>query len=758
MSIIKPVPHSSRLSGPYTATAGQTDFAGSFYIQNDFDIEVTRTRAAVATVLVLDTDYEVLAVDNPAGFTLRILAAGGSLAGDLILITGLATIDRLTSVVQAGQFNSRQVDREFDRGRIIDMEARRDVDDHETRIDDLEAGMDQSGAFAAAMQALHDGAVVAADDADDDRIAAAASAAAAAASAAAALAASPPVFVDTIVALKALNTATFANIFLYEPNWQGHFRFVTPYDFTAEFANDPLGYNYIKANAIAVNVGMWVRQREGSVLDHVSSPHMPVETISLPAAFDNPLGSVLHSNGVRVDFQTVPFDEIDFTKWLTANHYYVDYTKLDTNAGTTPATAWKTLNKAFTGGSMTSPAVLHLLDERIGLLSLTGIKNFSGDLMIVGDVPGKRTEMVGMREDHTMGSFAWTAAGANGAWKSNVAGVAKFYCANLDTRFRDEFGIPMPIVAAASQAACEAADGENTTFWDVPTSTLYMHMKHGSQPDPQNNWIYTDTASRFEVQQGLASGATLLLQNIDMCYNVGTGNQPVFRTRNVASGGTYDNRIGMNNCRFFGGAGNGYLLYDHAVYAVQDCVSRWNLQDGAGYHTFHLVNDDGHFMTAYELDCNFTFNGFDGWAGQLASPGHSRNGSSMHDSGQILRANVTLGECDGAPLADVNAATSVNFNISAGSPGDTSLPFKGLYWHDRYFAGLQAPGFTVEIEGGSWLYGCKGHNGGDPTVILLDNTAQAAGKIGKIHVKHWMGQTDGKVVGQLYDWDGNLLG
>jgi hypothetical protein len=146
MSILKPVPHSDRVSGPYTATAGQTDFAGTFYIQNDYDIAVTRTRGGVVTPLVLDTDYEVLAVDVPEGFTLRLLAP--SLAGDLIEISGLATIDRMTSVVQAGQFNSRAVDREFDRNRIIDMEQRRDIDlvtpDPATRANSVQ-GYDSNG-------------------------------------------------------------------------------------------------------------------------------------------------------------------------------------------------------------------------------------------------------------------------------------------------------------------------------------------------------------------------------------------------------------------------------------------------------------------------------------------------------------------------------------------------------------------------------------------------------------------------------------
>lgn len=127
MSSIFPLPHSPRTSGPYTATAGQTDFPGTFPIQYDADVRVERTRLAVTSTLVLDTDYEVISAGDAAGFTIRLLPGHESLAGDTIDIAGAAVIERTTSVVQAGQFNSRQMDRELDRSRIIEMELARDI-------------------------------------------------------------------------------------------------------------------------------------------------------------------------------------------------------------------------------------------------------------------------------------------------------------------------------------------------------------------------------------------------------------------------------------------------------------------------------------------------------------------------------------------------------------------------------------------------------------------------------------------------------
>ena len=125
MSIIFPLPASSRVAGPFTAVAGQTAFAGNFNIQADADVVVTRLRGTVSTTLALTTDYAVAGVNSPAGFTVTLTTGG--LAGDKITLTGQASIDRLTSVALGGSFSSKQLDKELDRNRIIDQEARRDI-------------------------------------------------------------------------------------------------------------------------------------------------------------------------------------------------------------------------------------------------------------------------------------------------------------------------------------------------------------------------------------------------------------------------------------------------------------------------------------------------------------------------------------------------------------------------------------------------------------------------------------------------------
>jgi hypothetical protein len=57
-----------------------------------------------------------------------------------------------------------------------------------------------------------------------------------------------------------------------------------------------------------------------------------------------------------------------------------------------------------------------------------------------------------------------------------------------------------------------------------------------------------------------------------------------------------------------------------------------------------------------------------------------------------------------------------------------------------------------------YLWGCSAFDGGDTSVILLDNAGAPNGEAnGQIYVKYWRGQTTGTVVGTLKDWSGNTL-
>lgn len=109
------------------ASPGQTALAIDFPFQLDTDIRILRTDAAdVQTQLELGTAYTVAGAGNPAGGTATL--AVGALSGDSYLIWRVTGLERATSIVRAGRFDSKALDDDLDRLLLISQELRRDVD------------------------------------------------------------------------------------------------------------------------------------------------------------------------------------------------------------------------------------------------------------------------------------------------------------------------------------------------------------------------------------------------------------------------------------------------------------------------------------------------------------------------------------------------------------------------------------------------------------------------------------------------------
>ena len=485
-------------------------------------------------------------------------------------------------------------------------------------------------------------------------------------------------------------------------------------------------------------------------LRRVSTPSLPVQSITLPGTFNNTLSANILSDGQQIQYLRNPYDLIDFTLSGSFTNYYINYaTGSNAANGLTTGTAWQTFDHAM--ANMTLPAVLNIQDEILGYLSNSGTAGvtFTGKLKIKSASPSGRTIIAAMRESYTVGTFSWAASGANGAYVSSTAS-AKYYRAQFDARFKDEKGIPAPIRSAASAAACQTTRG--TYFWDG-ASSLYVHMYDDRIPDPATGWLYTESPYRLELQQTLTTSAgVLLMENLDFLSNTGTAQLAGFRYRPSYAGSSAvinGNQIGFRNCNGYGASGNQFEIYDADVVAMDNCHARWSRFDGFNYHSFRTIDVKGEYMTVYENGCTSFFAGYDGFADQPALS-TSTNGSTAHDSMHILRTNGSFGACRGAVVADVNGVHSLNYNIGAGDPGAAADP-KALYWHEKYLSA----GTTKEML----LWGCYGSNSGDAATFITTNVAQAGGSAnnGTIKIQHWRGQPDGAISGAATDINGNPL-
>lgn len=112
-----------RLSGPYTAVAGQTAFAFDFPISAGSQVSVIRRRGGIETALAYGADYTVTITPAGGAITLQVPA----LAGDGYVIFGARAIVRTTQFPGWRTLLPTAVEAELDYATTLDQEQRRDI-------------------------------------------------------------------------------------------------------------------------------------------------------------------------------------------------------------------------------------------------------------------------------------------------------------------------------------------------------------------------------------------------------------------------------------------------------------------------------------------------------------------------------------------------------------------------------------------------------------------------------------------------------
>ena len=474
----------------------------------------------------------------------------------------------------------------------------------------------------------------------------------------------------------------------------------------------------------------------GSVLAPVAVRKLRPGLYPLPGDFPNPLGAQIYCNGSVFKFLDPLYDLLDFTLAGGVTKYYVSYaTGTDSGAGTTSGAPWKTL--AYAAAHASYPAVIQLLDEQIGYLSLGGSITFTGSVKIKGATSARRTMVTAKRESWE-GGFSWVSAGS-GCYKSNTHFSSAQFYAFFDALYRDDVGGPSPMTIAASSAACITTP--NSVFWDG--SYMYAHMVDGRAPDA--NFIYCESPyySLFYV-----TGAhTVLFEDLDFISNTGLGGSAAFYSRNTVVDGSAASRLGMKNCLSYGAASNAFEIKDHAVVVMSDCHARYAHNDGFNYHSLNSSGTMGAYMTVYEEGCTSLQTGYQGWNAQTA-PSGSDNGSTCHDGIRICRVNCSYTEAKGGVVADVLGADSQNYGITASESNLASGAMKACFWYDR---NPDYPGVTPRMR----LTGCAGFNGRNGDYLISATTTSGAGP--DVRVDQWLGDVAGAVNGTLKDMSGTTL-
>jgi len=330
----------------------------------------------------------------------------------------------------------------------------------------------------------------------------------------------------------------------------------------------------------------------------------------------------------------------------TGKTYYVDIkTGNDSNDGLTPATAFKTMNKAI---SMSDVVVIRVA---AGVYYWNyGPTTINKPALSIISEGGKSTFSVHDK-------LTWTvSAGYTYTYEATRSAVASVW----DTQILDKNGDYTPLTQRASIAEVDANPGS----WYTDGTKVYVRTRDSRE-------ITDDSVRAYLNVDNLkfAANGTLYLENIDF-----EGGKSAVRVENLAAGNT--TKLYAKNVSFkYSSSSNGLTALGVSEAILQNCLAARNYLDGLNYHAQNSV-----IPKAVEVDCIGRSNGIEN--------GHHNNGSSIHDGGTIVRINGEYYENDGPNIADVNGAKSWNVACVArqSTPSDsnsTNFYNQGTMWLDN---------------------------------------------------------------------------
>lgn len=314
------------------------------------------------------------------------------------------------------------------------------------------------------------------------------------------------------------------------------------------------------------------------------------------------------------------------------NTYYVDSVNgLDSNDGTTPETAYKSITKAYRTVPNNSTIYVKKGIYYRDLLPTNQQSVLPNNLNIICD------------DNTLMGMFDNLTYTQNSQYPNVYESTRSNAVHALDIRGYEN-GVIAELQQVNSLATC--ADTLNSFYKN--SSTVYINI---GEPVDSTKVIVSllITYSPLSVNCSSASkDLTLYLENATII----NGNVPVL---SVESSSSYQATFYGVNCKFLyknqtneNNNGVDFLGSNSILYK---CEASFNGKDGFNYHVA-----GGKSCNAIELDCIGSYNG-------IRTSINTCNGSTIHDGGKIIRIGGKYFNNKGANVADVQENTlSFNFN------------------------------------------------------------------------------------------------
>ncbi|MEK4581792.1 BppU family phage baseplate upper protein [Bacillus sp. FSL R12-0074] len=366
----------------------------------------------------------------------------------------------------------------------------------------------------------------------------------------------------------------------------------------------------------------------------------------------------------------------DIEKFVPAvgKAYYVDVNGVDTNDGLTSATAFKSFSKALLqadariiyvapgtydrnkGWIKTNPASSTLVIKPL----------YKGDIIFSTHQDG----------------LVWAAEGTDKVYKTARSAVVNVY----DGLDLDEYGDHKELIKKASIAEVSATPGS----WFADATSVYVRLKDDRVPD---NTVKVYVTGGNGWVQGTKS---IYMEGIKFY-----GGDSPFET--LTASATDNMNLYFKNCEFkYGTKGdlsaNGLTIKGARQVFLQNCIAAQNQRDGFNYHVYTSI-----VPNAIEIDCI-------GYKNGVGNAENNNNGSTMHDSGNIIRVNCIYFKNKGPNVVDVGSSNAWNIGcVSYNSVSTTTSSHINFQTQD----------------GKMWLDGCVSYDSNVDVSVVGTGVAYA---------------------------------
>lgn len=318
--------------------------------------------------------------------------------------------------------------------------------------------------------------------------------------------------------------------------------------------------------------------------------------------------------------------------------YYVDFAAgSDSNNGTTPATAFKTISYAYSVG-----ARLLYLSKGVHLSSwgsLNGSYVNTDDFFVIGASDGVS---IVTNAPATAPTFSLVSGSAySAAVTSNTLAV--------DLKYSDSYGFPFKLKEVFTQAECIAELG---TFYKN-ANIITVNLKDGRTPD--SNVLIPASTSNADYSANAGYHYVKGITFIGGGFSSGSHGSD-------SQEGSNSTLVALSeNCRFLyaqsstyiGNGGEGSRNRYNRLTMFENCVAYGNSRDGYNY-----VSDNANNMGIVEINCQAFNNG-------LRGTSNSVNGSSSHQIANILRLNCKYYNNYGPNVADQGGGITYNVGVES---------------------------------------------------------------------------------------------